>query len=245
MQNEQFKIFLELYPNYAPQFKEISISEYVSNCVQAEKEFSDLDAAFKKDEGKSLFKTISEATGVDSLYTQSVSYYFNFCSYLIDRSKQIKDCERINLEANISEIENFTNLSNDQKLLLIKNVFKQGPYKTKLLEHWGGCSITGINNPSMLMTTFIKPFEECSNVEKFDIYNGLLLTPNYNKLFEEYLITFDSLGKIEISDTLNDKDLLKLGISRNDKLREDKFTMNHAYYFYYHKHLFLGDIIVF
>ena len=98
MQNKQFEMFLELYPKFAPQFKEISISEYISNCVQIETDYSDLDLAFKKDKGKSLLKSISDNTGKDSYLTQSVSYYFDFCRYLLYKSKQNTDSERISLD---------------------------------------------------------------------------------------------------------------------------------------------------
>ena len=70
----------------------------------------------------------------------------------------------------------------------------------------------------LLIASHIKPWSESSNEEKLDPYNGLLLLPNYDKLFDKHLISFDDDGKIIISPQIKKEEYKVLGISANDKL---------------------------
>ena len=70
----------------------------------------------------------------------------------------------------------------------------------------------------LLIASHIKPWSESSNKEKLDRYNGLLLLPNYDKLFDKHLISFDDDGKIIISSQIKEEEYKVLGISANDKL---------------------------
>jgi len=90
----------------------------------------------------------------------------------------------------------------------------------------------------LLIASHIKPFSECNENEKYDLFNGLLLTPNYDKLFDKYLISFDKSGKILISSLIKKSDLEKLGISKEDKLNSDKISPNHFEYLKYHNEQF-------
>jgi len=241
MQTTGFITFLEGFATQHFIFRDLSIEDYISYCYEAEEKYSDLDTAYNKDKGKSLLEILTEDARCDSYIVQSVSCYFDFSSYLVTKSKQMVDVEKNDLEKHIQDIEN-SSFSADQKHILIHVSLEKSSYKTKLFELWGGCSINGSNHPELLVVKLIKPFDVCSSVEKFDIYNGLLLTPSYNKLFEEYLITFDTFGGILIDVSFTDADLLQLGVSRNDKLREEILTLNHMYYLEHHRNLFLGDL---
>ena len=70
----------------------------------------------------------------------------------------------------------------------------------------------------LLIASHIKPWSESSNEEKLDSYNGLLLLPNYDKLFDKHLISFDDDGRIIISPQIKKEEYKILGISANDKL---------------------------
>ena len=70
----------------------------------------------------------------------------------------------------------------------------------------------------ILIASHIKPWNESSNEEKLDPYNGLLLLPNYDKLFDKHLISFDDDGRIIISPQIKKEEYKILGISADDKL---------------------------
>ena len=70
----------------------------------------------------------------------------------------------------------------------------------------------------MLIASHIKAYKHCEGQEHYDKYNGLLLSPCYDRLFDLHLISFTETGEIMISKTLSDDDLNALKISRTDKL---------------------------
>ena len=243
MQTKAFKVFLEGFSPHHFIFRDLSLDEYILLCHEAEQKYSDLDAAYNIDKGKSLLQILSKLSSVDNYMLHSVSCYFDFSSYQIMRAKQMGDIEKINLEKQIQDIENSAPTISGEEQMLIHSCFEK-KFKSKLFELWGGCSVTGYKNLKLLVVTLIKPYNECSLTEKFDIYNVLLLTPTYSKLFEECLISFDNLGRILIDESLTYDDQMKLGVSRKDRLRVEKLTLNHSYYLEHHRHRFLCDLAV-
>ncbi len=83
-----------------------------------------------------------------------------------------------------------------QKIQMIRTA--QSKYRRDSLEFWGNkCAVTGVDNASWLVASHIKPWRESSDQESIDVNNSLILTPNYDKLFDRGVISFDSsTGKI-------------------------------------------------
>lgn len=95
----------------------------------------------------------------------------------------------------------------------------QQQFRESLLQHWRGCSVTGCSFHEVLIASHIVPWSEASDSERLDVFNGLLLTPNLDKLFDNYLISFNSHGEILISKSLSSKAKSDLGINPSLKLR--------------------------
>ena len=70
-----------------------------------------------------------------------------------------------------------------------------------------------------------------SNNERLDLFNGLLLIPNIDTVFDLGLITFDSMGKIIISSRLSKTDIELLGIKKDMKI---KVNRSHLKYLKFH-----------
>lgn len=102
----------------------------------------------------------------------------------------------VNKQVSSSKVNN---VEGQEKFVLVKYRLQQSKFRKDLFRHWGGCSITGITNPTLLIASHIKPYSECSVEEMYDFNNGLLLTPLYDKLFDSLLISFNQDGKILIS----------------------------------------------
>lgn len=81
---------------------------------------------------------------------------------------------------------------------LIKVRTEQGNYRKAALALWDNkCAVTGVDEPGWLIASHIKPWKESSNIERCDPKNSLILTPNYDKLFDRGVISFSpSNGKI-------------------------------------------------
>lgn len=150
------------------------------------------------------------------------------------------ELENLKIRVDVESIDNNKTLTAEQKFALIKIRFGQSSYRKKLMEYWGGCAVSGCTNLDILLASHIKPYKECANNEQFDIFNGLLLSPNYDKLFDKHLITFENSGKIIISDSISEGDLKKLGISRNDCILEGKLTRSHIHFLNQHREHFIN-----
>lgn len=102
----------------------------------------------------------------------------------------------------------------------------QGQYRTKLIEIWGKCSVTEFERVDLLVASHIKPWSLSTPSERVDPFNGLLLTPNLDKLFDRGYISFKNSGEIIISRLLTESDLMRLNISKSLHLYKIESNIN-------------------
>lgn len=115
----------------------------------------------------------------------------------------------------------------------------QGIFRLNLLKLWKKCCVTGDSNGELLIASHIKPWRFSNNFERLDKFNGLLLTPTLDRLFDKGLITFDcNNGKILLSKELKDIELLGI----NSDMRINLFEENKKYLEYHNKHVFKDKI---
>lgn len=79
----------------------------------------------------------------------------------------------------------------------------QGNFRRNVIRLWGSCSVTGLHNVSLLKASHIKPWKDSNNQERLNPFNGLLLIPNYDFLFDKGYITFKNNGSLIISKKLD------------------------------------------
>ncbi|WP_265923005.1 HNH endonuclease [Cupriavidus nantongensis] len=88
---------------------------------------------------------------------------------------------------------------------VIKARVGQGLFREQLIQRWNGkCSVTGLPKATeFLIASHIRPWSLCDTAsQRISPANGLLLTPNLDKLFDRGLISFDANFKMMISPTL-------------------------------------------
>jgi predicted restriction endonuclease len=68
---------------------------------------------------------------------------------------------------------------------------------------WGCCAVTEVDDTALLVASHIKPWRDCSNSERLDPYNGFLLLPHLDHLFDKGFISFEDSGEILISSALS------------------------------------------
>jgi hypothetical protein len=89
----------------------------------------------------------------------------------------------------------------------------QGQFRRDLIKAYcGRCAVTDIENDQLLIASHIKPWKACTNIERLDPNNGILLSALADKLFDKGLITFADDGRIVVSPTLSSEDRRKCGI---------------------------------
>jgi putative restriction endonuclease len=92
----------------------------------------------------------------------------------------------------------------------------QGKFRENVSQQEGTCRLTGIANSALLIASHIKPWRVCANEERLDGANGLLLTPNADRLFDRGFITFHDDGGVEVSSRLPANDLGRLGFREGE-----------------------------
>lgn len=101
----------------------------------------------------------------------------------------------------------------ERKGLVISRI-GQGYYRDHVIAKWDArCAITGVSIIQVLIASHIKKWSLANDEERLDPENGILLSPNYDALFDKLLISFTSSGKMLVSNELSFKDLERLNIN--------------------------------
>lgn len=173
-----------------------------------------------------------------------------------DRNFYIKDKDLSNFKSSLRKYLKFLNdnfyetqnqLILDEELKIKANVkievtekenivlsrVGQGKFRENLIKYWQGCSITNFEKTPLLIASHIKPWKESDNNERLDFFNGLLLLPNFDKLFDKGYINFNASGKIVISKFLNEND--KQILNLNSQIRLRNLEKSHIDYLEYHR----------
>ena len=119
------------------------------------------------------------------------------------------------------------------KSIVSESRIGQQQFKKGLLKYWKTCAVTGCTLSSVLKASHIKPWAISSPIERLDPFNGLLLSPNLDVLFDSGLITFDDDGSLVISPVISDEDRTSLGLTEQMKLR--KVNGAHKGYLLHHR----------
>lgn len=93
----------------------------------------------------------------------------------------------------------------------------QQKYREKLLEQCSYCPFTMVADDRLLIASHIKPWAVSNEKERIDPYNGYMLTPTYDRLFDQGFITFTEDRHVHISNFLSNRTCKLLG------LEDDKF----------------------
>jgi 5-methylcytosine-specific restriction protein A len=103
---------------------------------------------------------------------------------------------------------------------LVTSRVGQGYYRQNLLDKFGHrCAVVGAKLPEILIASHIVPWKQSNEDERLDVENGILLSPNYDALFDKHLISFDDEGLIIISSLLDAEMIQNLGIDTNAKIQ--------------------------
>lgn len=97
----------------------------------------------------------------------------------------------------------------------------QGKYRKDLIKKYKGkCSFTDLENTDLLIASHIKPWRVSNDLERLDVENGFLLSPNYDKLFDRGYISINPQTlKIVVSNSIDAETLKILGIDVNLEIK--------------------------
>lgn len=122
----------------------------------------------------------------------------------------------------VEEIERRGDLSESEREALVKLRIGQGWFRKQLVERWNGCAVTRCTMTHFLVASHIVPWSSCgSTSERWSADNGLLLTPNLDKLFDRGLIGFEDSGSIILGPNLPRGQMHHFGVDKNMRLSRD------------------------
>ena len=105
-----------------------------------------------------------------------------------------------------------------EKEAIVKSRIGQGLFRQKLIDYWHGCSVTQCQTQTLLLASHICPWRKSNNAQRLDVFNGLLLIPNLDKLFDKGYISFDDNGRIILSDFLPQNEYCIMGVQQSMRL---------------------------
>lgn len=162
----------------------------------------------------------------NNMYSRALDLYVEYVSYISEDNQDTTSKD-------IIEIINSDDQEKVKERLILARI-GQGQFRKELIDIWNGCSISNYADVSLLIASHIKPWSKCENHEKTDPNNGLLLLPNYDKLFDKGYISFDENGMVIISKRLNKPEIFGIRNNMNIKLTED----NKRYMKYHREEVF-------
>ena len=95
-----------------------------------------------------------------------------------------------------------TDIGSTTKLQIVQARRGQGVFRDNLTKVELRCRVTGLRDQRFLVASHIKPWSKSNDAEKIDGYNGLLLAPHIDRLFDRGLISFADNGTILTSTSL-------------------------------------------
>lgn len=126
-------------------------------------------------------------------------------------------------------------IMNTEGTASIKTRLGQQKFRIDLIAYWETCALCGLDFTYILKASHIKPWRDSDDNERLDPFNGLLLSPNYDSLFDKGYISFDDHGRILLSEAArNQAELLGLedGMClRKIDNRHKKYLAKHREYF--------------
>jgi putative restriction endonuclease len=113
----------------------------------------------------------------------------------------------------------------------------QEVFRNGLIEYWEGrCAVTGLAVVPLLKASHIKPWAACAtDAERLDVFNGVLLAPNIDAVFDQGFATIADDGSILLSEFLSSADRIMLGIDR--PLRLARLESSHRQYLQFHREM--------
>lgn len=175
---------------------------------------------YSVDEPKQLYQISQKIQKLDifkskndigkGMYSAALNKYVEF----------LEDITKQQLGEDIEQILADDTVPITEKSALINTRLGQGKFRNELIKLWQGCAVTGYSDVRFLVASHIKPWRASSPQERITPYNGLLLLPNLDKVFDLGYITFSENGDIQISEHLENHEALGISTAMSVKLSE-------------------------
>lgn len=162
----------------------------------------------------------------------------SFAYILAVQMSQSHESEQSTIDRQLAE---YSQLPPKDRQSVIRARNGQGIFREGVIAYFDRCAVTNCTNLELLTASHIKPWKDCDAFQALDPFNGLLLSPNIDALFDKGLITFSDEGTIVISPRLSPSDAKALGVDGSMKIYKPLNQMHLQYLRYHRAHLFKAD----
>jgi len=159
------------------------------------------------------------------LFRPTLNYFYN------------KNYHPAKIREEEKKIETDTHIPEKKKEQLVQARVGQGEYRKRLLEEKSECMITRVNDERLLIASHIKPWSVSNETEKIDHYNGLALTPTYDRMFDQGFISFNDDGTIIISPYISPLNIKKLNLIPDKKYEIPNIEQRKKYLVYHRENI--------
>lgn len=137
-------------------------------------------------------------------------------------------------------------ISLDEEVKVKKEIsnarYGQGKYREQLLEQCRFCPFTMISDERLLIASHIKPWAAANAAEKIDPYNGYMLSPLYDKLFDKGFITFTEKKRVILSEFISPYTWKQIGLKNDSFIHALPMDEKRAEYLkFHHQSVFKGS----
>ncbi len=132
-------------------------------------------------------------------------------------------------------IEADVSIPQSEKEALVLARRGQGLFRQRVQEIESACRITRVDRPEHLRASHCKRWRDCTNEERLDGENGLLLTPSIDHLFDRGFLSFHDDGRVLISPVAHRESLDRMGVATDQELRVGGFTRRQSEYLEFHR----------
>lgn len=149
----------------------------------------------------------------------------------------VRDAENdIDILDDLHQIEGDETIPETQRLQLAKARVGQGLFRKRVMLIEPRCRVTGVEDSRLLIASHIKPWRNASNAERIDGYNGIMLSPHVDALFDERLISFEDDGQMLLHASLPREVLDRWSI--NPETNVGRFHEQQSAFLKHHRDLF-------
>lgn len=111
----------------------------------------------------------------------------------------------------------------------------QGLFRSRVAVVEGRCRVTGVDRPEHLRASHCKPWRDCSNAERLDGENGLMLTPSIDHLFDRGFISFAGDGRLLVSPVAHRPSLKRMGVEVEKQVEVGTFSPGQERFLEFHR----------
>jgi hypothetical protein len=133
------------------------------------------------------------------------------------------------------QLENDVSIQETEREAIVRARRGQGLFKQRVMHIETRCRITGVDHLNHLVASHCKPWRDCSNEERVNGENGLLLTPSIDHLFDRGFIGFEDSGNLIISPVAHRPSLQRMGVETEESINVGTFTDGQRQFLEFHR----------